>query len=169
MKQSEIGVLGSFDEFKLIGKQWMLVTAGSKESFNTMTASWGGLGILWNKNVATIYIRPSRYTYNFIENCEHLTLSFLPEEHRAALMLCGRKSGRDCDKVTEAGLNPIELESGSITFSEAELVVECRKLFESKMCEDNFVDKSVFEQWYNPTDGEPHTIFILEIEKVYTR
>lgn len=167
MKESDISVLGAKDQFDLIGKQWMLVTAGTKESFNTMTASWGGLGILWNKNVATIYIRPSRYTHDFIEKSDKLTLSFYPEEYRKALQICGSKSGRDCDKVAEAGLTPVELEDGAVTFREARMTLVCRKLFRTEMEEDNFVDKGIFGQWYsNPEEGGAHTIYILEIEKV---
>lgn len=167
MKETDISALSSLDEFKLIGRDWMLITAGTSDSFNTMTASWGGLGILWNKNVATVYVRPSRYTHDFIEKSDRLTLSFFPENCRVALQVCGSRSGRDCDKVAEAGLHPVALESGAMTFSEARLVLDCRKLFKTEMTEENFCDAKVFSQWYNADDGAPHTIYILEIEKVY--
>ena len=85
--------------FSMIGDQWMLVTAGTAETCNTMTASWGGLGILWNKPVATAYIRPQRYTKQFMDENEYFTLSFFGEEYRQQLALCGSKSGRDVDKV----------------------------------------------------------------------
>ena len=167
MKETDISAVGALDEFKLIGRDWMLVTAGTGESFNTMTASWGGLGILWNKNVATIYVRPSRYTHDFIEREDRLTLSFYPEECRKALQICGSRSGRDCDKVAEAGLSPVELPGGAVTFAQARLTLECRKLFKTEMSEENFADKDIFHQWYNPEEGAPHTIYILEIEKVW--
>ena len=167
MKESAISALSTLDEFKLIGQDWMLITAGTINSFNTMTASWGGLGVLWNKNVATIYVRPSRYTHEFIEKNDRLTLSFFPESCRPALQVCGSRSGRDCDKVAQAGLHQLELPSGAITFSEARLVLECRKLFKTEMEEENFCDKDIFEKWYSVDEGAPHTIYILEIEKVY--
>ena len=82
----------SFKPFELISKDWMLITSGDAQGFNTMTASWGGLGVLWHKNVATVYIRPQRYTYEFVEKNDLLTLSFFGEEYRSALTLCGSKS-----------------------------------------------------------------------------
>lgn len=169
MKETTIETIAEENVFDLVGKQWMLITAGTKDSFNTMTASWGGLGILWNKNVATIYVRPSRYTHDFIENNGTLTLSFFPEECRKALQICGSRSGRDCDKVAEAGLTPVELEGGDMTFAEARLVLQCRKLFKTEMSEDNFIDKETFGKWYGADEGAPHTIYILEIEKVFSK
>ena len=91
---------------KLIGKDWALITAGDESGYNTMTASWGGLGQLWNKDVCFIFIRPQRYTYEFIEKNELFTMSFYPEEYRKALSFCGTKSGRDYDKAKETGLTP---------------------------------------------------------------
>src|SRR5574344_709569 len=91
--------------FDTIGKEWMLVCAGNKEKFNMMTASWGCLGWLWNKPVAVVFIRPERYTYGFVEDNARVTLSFFGQECRKALQICGTKSGRDCDKVAEAGLH----------------------------------------------------------------
>ena len=89
--------------FEAIGKEWMLVTAGTKEKFNTMTASWGGIGWLWNKPVAFVFIRPERYTYEFVEKNDYLTLSFLGEENKKIHAVCGSKSGRNTDKVKETG------------------------------------------------------------------
>ena len=100
----------SFNPFDKIGKQWMLLTGGDKDSFNTMTASWGQLGVLWNKNVLTCYIRPNRYTYDFVEKGECFTASFYGEEYRSALSFCGSHSGRDCDKAKETGLTPAEVD-----------------------------------------------------------
>src|SRR5699024_11934868 len=85
--------------FSLIGDRWMLITAGTREKCNTMTASWGGLGVLWGKPVATVYIRPQRYTMEFVEGSEFFTLAFFGEAYRKALALCGSKSGREIDKV----------------------------------------------------------------------
>lgn len=169
MKKSDIAVLGQENPFELIGRQWMLITAGDKTSFNTMTASWGGVGVLWNKNVATIYVRPSRYTHEFLMKSDRVTLSFFPESNRNALKICGSKSGRNCDKVAEAGLTPVALESGAVTFAQARLVLDCRKLYVTSMKEEDFTDKSVFSQWYgSPAEGGLHTVCILEIAAVYS-
>ena len=89
--------------FEVIGKEWMLVTAGNKDHFNTMTASWGGIGFLWNKPVVYVFIRPERYTREFVDAKGAFTLSFLGEEHKTAHKICGAKSGRDIDKVAATG------------------------------------------------------------------
>ena len=107
--------------FEAIGKEWMLVTAGTKEKFNTMTASWGGVGIMWGKSVATAYIRPQRYTKEFVDAQETFTLSFYDETYRKALSICGSKSGRDCEKEKEAGLTPYYVD-GTTAFEEANMI-----------------------------------------------
>lgn len=165
MKEIDSSILGQENPFELIGEQWMLITAGDKDSFNTMTASWGGLGWLWNKPVAFIFVRPERYTHDFLEKSDKVTLSFYPESCRKALQLCGTKSGRDCDKVKEAGLVPVELESGAMTFEQARLTLDCSKLFKSDMKEAEFEDKDVFNKWYG-TAGL-HSVYVLEIKKIW--
>lgn len=129
--------------FKLIGSDWMLITAGTPESFNTMTASWGWMGIMWNKPVAISVIRPQRYTYEFIEKSENYTLTFFPEEYRSALNLCGTKSGRDVDKVKETGLTPAVTDSGAVYFEEARIVLACRKLYHQDIDPKNFADPEI--------------------------
>ena len=167
MKKTNYEILGKEDALNLIGKQWMLVTAGTSEKFNTMTASWGGLGWLWNKPVAFVFIRPERYTHGFIEASDCMTLSFYGEEYREALKICGTKSGRDIDKVAATGLTPEELESGNMTFGEARLTLDCCKLFKTSMQEANFIDKKLMEKWYG-AHGGLHDVYVVEIENVYT-
>ena len=121
MNKVDLSNLVKEDVFKLIGSDWMLVCAGKKEGFNMMTASWGGLGWLWNKPVAFIFVRPERYTHEFIEAEERLSLSFFTEAQREALKFCGSKSGRDFDKCRETGLSAVELESGTVTFASTKL------------------------------------------------
>lgn len=168
MVQIDLEKLGKENAFDLIGKQWMLVTAGNmSEGFNTMTASWGGLGWLWNKPVAFVFIRPERYTHQFIEMSERMTLSFYNEQYRPALQLCGTKSGRDIDKVSAAGLTPVELESGAISFAEARLTLDCKKLFKTSMQEQNFIDKDILSHWYGTAHGNLHDVYVVEIERIY--
>lgn len=148
--------------FKLLDKDWMLVTAKSGDKVNTMTASWGGLGILWNKPVAFIFIRPQRYTYEFIEKSERLSISFFTEDYRPALKICGAKSGRNCNKIEEAGLNLLSLPSGTPGFKEARLVMDCRKLFFTDLGEGTFLEQSIPTSVYPTNDF--HRLYIAEIE-----
>ena len=105
MKFQEIKVEDlNLNPFQLIGKDWMLITAGTKEQVNTMTASWGGMGVFWGKNVMTAYIRPQRYTKEFVDANDTFSISFFGEEYRKMLAYCGKVSGRDEDKIAKAGL-----------------------------------------------------------------
>lgn len=99
--------------FSLIGDRWMLITAGTAERCNTMTASWGGLGVLWGARRPPIYLRPQRYTKEFVDREEYFTLAFFGEEQRKALTLCGSKSGREVDKVKECGFTVAQAECGA--------------------------------------------------------
>ncbi|MDD6279252.1 MAG: flavin reductase [Ruminococcus sp.] len=157
----------SINPFNLIGKQWMLLTGGNMENFNTMTASWGQLGVLWNKNVLTCYIRPNRYTYEFVENGDFFTASFFGEEYREALKFCGAHSGRDCDKAKEAGITPAEFD-GSVGFEEAQLVLVCKKLYSGGIREDAFLtDDGLYAKFYG---SDPlHKAYIAEITAAYIR
>lgn len=148
--------------FRLISKEWMLVTAGNCEKFNTMTASWGGTGFLWNKPVVFIFIRPERYTYEFIENNPCFTLSFLGEANKAIHKVCGSKSGRDTDKISETGLQPYPTENGNILFRQARIGIECKKLYTTVVEKDQLVDPEIFDKWYGDQGGL-HKMYIAEI------
>ena len=154
---------------QLIGKQWMLITAGSPESFNCMTASWGGLGFLWNRPVAFLFVRPNRHTVNFIEAQEKLTLSFMPEKYRQDLVFCGRNSGRDVDKMAATQLSPLPLPSGCVAMADADIVLECRKMYKTDMQQADFLDwAEVSPAFYE--EGNPlHTLYICEISSALVR
>lgn len=154
---------------EVIGKEWMLVTAGDREHFNTMTASWGGIGFLWNKPVVFVFIRPERYTFEFIEKNEYFTLSFLGEENKAIHKICGSKSGREVDKVKETGLTPIVTEKGNILFKQGRLSLECRKLYTTKLKEREFLDPTVYKQWYGGGHGELHHVYVAEITSAWVK
>lgn len=149
--------------FKTIGKEWMLVSAGDEKKMNTMTASWGGIGILWNKNVVFSFIRQSRYTLEFIDANEYFTLSFFGGKMMKELTFCGRNSGRDVDKLSETGLTPV-FDENAPYFEQAELVLICRKLYRQTMNEESFIDKSIAEKNYS--DNDWHELFVGEIVKV---
>lgn len=153
----------NFNPFTKIGTEWMLITAGDEKKFNTMTASWGGMGIMWNRNVVTVYIRPQRYTKEFVDANELFTVSFYGKEYRNALNICGTKSGRDCDKAAEAGLTPCFFD-GSTAFEEANMVFVCRKLYADLMPAENFLDKEIDQKCYPKKDY--HTMYVAEIVRV---
>ena len=152
------------NSFQMIDKQWMLVTAGNPESANTMTASWGGLGILWRKPVSFAFIRPTRYTYEFTEREEYYSLCFFSEEYRDALKLCGTVSGRDRDKIAEAGLT-LRYDAEAPYFDEAETVMICRKMAAQDIDPAGFIDPAV-EDCYN---NDYHRVYTGEITKVLRR
>ncbi len=149
--------------FKLIGDNWALVTGGSKESFNTMTISWGGVGIMWGKPCAFTFIRPQRYTFGFMEQGDYYTMSFFDEKYRDALKFCGSKSGRDFDKVKETGLTPAFNESGAVYFEEAKLVLVCKKMYAQSLGEEFITDSDSVKKWYN---NDYHKMYVSEIVKV---
>lgn len=156
-----------FNPFTKIGKEWMLITAGDEKKHNTMTASWGGVGIMWGKQVVTAYIRPQRYTKEFVDAEGLFTLSFYSEKYRNALNICGSKSGRDCDKEKEAGLTPMYVD-GTTAFEEADMVLVCRKLYRQEMAPEYFTqDDGLDETWYPNKDY--HVMYMAEIVKVLVK
>lgn len=148
--------------FEMIGKDWMLITAGDKESYNTMTASWGGLGVLWNKNVVFAFVRPQRYTIEFMNNSEYFSLSFYSEKYRNALAYCGKYSGRDVDKAKECNLTANFSEDAPY-FEQADTVIICKKLYVQQMNEESIIDESIKS---NYEAGDYHHVFVGEIVKV---
>lgn len=150
--------------FTAVGDDWMLITAQNGEGkINTMTASWGGFGILWGRPVCVCVIRPQRHTLSFVNDAEGLTLTFLKDGCREALKLCGTKSGKDGDKITEAGLHPV-IDGGYAYFEEARMVVFGKKLYVGEFKEENFLDRSIIDSKYPLRDY--HKVFICEITKV---
>lgn len=135
--------------FHLIGKQWMLVTAGNKENFNTMTAAWGAFGFLWNLPVTHIYVRPQRYTYDFMEKNDYYTLCFFDKSHKNILTYCGSHTGKEYDKVKETGLVPLETSLDNVYFDQARLVIECKKIYYDDINPKHFVDRLIQRNYPN--------------------
>lgn len=150
--------------FDMIGKQWMLVGAAKDGKVNVMTASWGGLGVMWGKNVAFVFIRQTRYTKEFVDNGDTFSLSFFGDDQRKMLNYMGTVSGRDADKVSECGLHVLSLEENAPVFEEAELTLVCRKMFAQEMAKESFVDKEALAKWYG--DENYHTMYVAEIVDV---
>lgn len=149
-----------FNPFELIGDKWMLITAGNEDKFNTMTASWGGLGVLFNEPVVFSFIRPQRYTFEFVENNEYFSISFYDEKYKDKLTFCGTKSGRDVDKVKEISFTPIFNEEAPY-FKEAKLVFICQKIYGQFLDPDGFIDQSL-EKNYN---NDYHKLYVGKIVK----
>ena len=159
---------GSIKEnaFKLIGTEWMLVTAGSMKSFNTMTAAWGNFGFLWKRNVCFAFIRPGRYTYEFMEKEKLFTLSFFEEKYKSALEFCGSHSGRDTDKIKKTGLTPFQSPEGGVSFKEAKLIIECKKIYFQDIAPANFLDPSIAD---NYPARDYHRMYVGEILHVLNK
>lgn len=166
MDFKEINLLEiSANPFQMIGKDWMLITAGDESGFNTMTASWGGFGVMWNKNVVTVVVRPQRFTLEFLEKNEFFTLSFFDGENKKALAYCGAHSGRDVDKAKETGLTPCFID-GTTTFEQAKLTFVCKKLYSQQLDAKLFIDEKLLENYPN---NDYHIAFTAEIVKSYVK
>lgn len=162
LKQIEANTL-TFNPFEKLSKQWALVSAGSLDKFNMMTVSWGAVGVIWGKPSATVYIRHSRYTKEFVDAGDTFVLTFLKDGHRDALNTLGSKSGRDMDKMQGSGLTPAVVDG--VTFDEAELVLVCRKRYVQDMPPENFLYQETLDKWYG--DKDYHTMYIGEIVAAY--
>ena len=152
--------------FKLIGSDWMLISASDGTTVNTMTASWGTAGILWNKPVCICFIRPQRYTYEIAERTDRLSFSILDDSYRRALQYCGSHSGRDGDKFAASGLTPAYAEDGTPYVAESRMVLLCRKLYADDLREGCFLDPSLLAN-YKAKDY--HRFYVCEIEKILVR
>ncbi len=170
MREIEVKEL-QLNPMTLIAKEWMLITAGTEErGYNTMTASWGHLGSIWGhgggKPTSVVYVRPQRYTKQFVDREDIYTLCFFPAEYKTHLGYLGSHSGRDEDKVAKVGLTPV-FGDGYTYFEEASLVLVCKKLYRAPILEEGFLDKEVLEDCYPERDF--HDLYIGEIVKVLAK
>ena len=152
---------------QLIGSDWMLITAGDKNEYNTMTAAWGGIGFLWNVPVVFIFVRPQRFTYEFTEKNPAFTLSFFDKKYKKTLSYCGTKSGRDVDKVKETGLKIIETEDENIAFEQASIIIESTKLYFDDIKKANFIIPEIDAKIY-PTE-DYHRMYIGRIDHIFKK
>lgn len=149
--------------FELMDKGTPLLTAGTKEAFNTMTVSWGSLGTLWTVPACTVYVRPQRYTHQFMESSDYYTLSFFSAEYKEQMALCGSKSGRDIDKVKACGFTPAFTEEGAPYFEEAEMVLVCKKMSSQDFDPAGFKEQRVRDKY---TAGDFHTMYFGQVLRV---
>ena len=149
--------------FERFNTDWAVVTAGPIERFNGMTISWGSMGTIWNKPIVTVYVRPDRYTWEFLKENDTFTVSFYPESCRGALVKMGRLSGRDCDKPWEAGLTPKDL-GGCVTFAEASQTLVCKKIYMNQLSYDAVPEyaKQIYQNGI-----EPHYLIMGEVTEIF--
>ncbi|NCB92924.1 MAG: flavin reductase family protein [Clostridia bacterium] len=153
--------------FEKIGSEWMLITGEKDGKVNTMTASWGGVGVLWGKNVATVYIRPQRYTKEFVDENDTFTISFFDGNHMKELGYLGKTSGRQVpDKIDQSGLH-VEMAGGHASFEEASQVLVCKKLYSDTIKPENFYNNEEDTKWYPEKDY--HVMYIAEIVEAYQK
>ncbi|MBU5470393.1 flavin reductase [Falcatimonas sp. MSJ-15] len=156
-----------FNPFTKIGKDWMLITAGDEKKANTMTASWGGVGVLWGKNVVYIFVRESRYTKEFIDNGDSFSLTFFDKNFsKSGLKYLGAVSGRDEDKIKNANMS-VDYYDDVPYIDEGNVVFICKKLSETKIEKEQFIDSDIDEKWYK--DGNYHTMYVGEITQILAR
>lgn len=149
--------------FTKIGKEWMLIGTSQGEKSNAMTASWGGLGIMWGKEVAFVFIRESRYTKKLVDNGDSLSLSFFDESYKKMLGYMGQASGKNEDKIKTANLHMLP-EYKVPVFEEASMTMICKKLYAQPMSEEFFTDRECVSRWYG--DNDYHTMYVVEIESI---
>ena len=147
---------------KAISDEWMLISAGDKNGYNMMTASWGFMGEMWGSDSVIAMVRPQRYTMEFIDKSDYFTLSFYGD-NRDIHKICGSKSGRDVDKTALTGLTPI-ISDNTVYFDEARLVLICKKQYVGKLSEKSFTDTAPIDKWYPEKDY--HNMIIGKIHKV---
>jgi flavin reductase (DIM6/NTAB) family NADH-FMN oxidoreductase RutF len=152
MERSPIKINNLAFDHSIISKRWLLLTAGefAPGKFNSMTISWGSVGEIWNKPFFQVVVRPQRYTREFMESSDCFTLCVFPEASKPALSLLGSKSGRDCDKIKLSGLTPIaSTQVASPGYDEAELIIECRKMYWQDIDPAHFLDSSIEANYAN--------------------
>lgn len=159
-REIDILSLEESNAFKLIGKDWMLITAGNEKNLNTMTASWGMLGVLWQKNVSCIFVRPQRYTLSFLENSDYYSLCFFSDKYKKILSYCGTHSGKDIDKISKTGLS-VDYDKAPY-FKEAKLVLICKKIYTDYIDPSGFKDAAIHSEYENK---DYHKVFVGEITK----
>ncbi len=150
--------------FTTIGEEWFLLTSGSLEDYNTMTCSWGAMGVIWNEPSLTAYVRTSRHTFSYLEKNKIFTVSLFPEQYRKALAFCGSHSGKEFDKAKETGLIPAAIDGG-VTFEQAKLAFVCEKVYSQLMEESAFADQENLRKFYSA--DAMHELYIGRILAVY--
>lgn len=162
LKQINISELNN-NVFELISKDWGILAVQTGDKANGMTVSWLQMGHLWNKNVITVYVRPQRFTYPFINDEDTFSLAFFDEKYRKELSYLGSKSGRDFDKLAQCGMTSSVVDNTPV-INEAKLVFVCKKLYVHDLKEEEFLNKDIDKKEYAKKDY--HRVYVGEITSV---
>lgn len=155
--------------FAVFRRQPPLLTAGNREKCNTMTIGWCQLGTLWSIPICTVYVRPERYTYQFMEESGYFTVSVLPEEAKRITAYCGARSGRDTDKIRDCGLTIRYGAEDAPFFAESEWVLVCEKIYVQDLSPEHMVESGPIAKYYDPAHGGWHRSYIGRVAEVYRR
>ncbi|MDR1615267.1 MAG: flavin reductase family protein [Campylobacteraceae bacterium] len=165
----EKNIITDFDSspIRKISQEWIALSSGTKDEYNTMTASWGALGYLWERSIAIVYVRPTRHTYDLMEKQDCFTLTFFDKSLKAKVhKIFGNKSGRNIDKAKEAAVTPIYFDENIIGFEEAKETIVCKKIYFGDFNPNNFLDKEI-NNFYPAKDY--HRVYIGEIKRFYKK
>lgn len=143
-------------------KDGCLLTSGSINDFNTMTIGWGMIGTIWRKKTFIVYVKPTRYTYNYMENNDYFTVTFFKEKYKEEMVYLGTKSGRDTNKVKDVNFHPLEIDNG-VTFKEAYCTILCKKYYYTDIDKNNIPEEAV-DRYYK--DNSLHRVYYGEIIKI---
>lgn len=155
--------------FTKLAEEWMIITSGNQEKVNGMTASWGGLGVLWGQNTAFIFVRENRYTKEFIDNGEYFSCSFFDKKFKNDLKYFGVVSGRVEDKFKTAGLN-VNFRDNIPFVDEGNFIVLCKKMAAVPITETHFLNPELKEKWYSgKEENNFHTMYVGEIVEILAR
>lgn len=156
-----------FNVFDKLDKEWALLSVGNLEENNMMTISWGSMGVLWNKKIVTVFVRPTRHTDQLMVDNEYFSLLFFNPNDKKILSFCGSKSGRDVNKAKHLNLTPFILDN-AICFEEAEMIITCKKIYTDSLKSENFLDKNDLKH-YKEELKDYHNIYIGEIVSIYSK
>ena len=151
--------------FEAFHNDWALLTSGNYSHHNSMTISWGEMGTLWNKPVVTVYVKPVRYTHDFMESSDYFVVSFFSKEYQKALSIMGSKSGRDMNKDEVSGLTPVEYKDVTI-YKEAKTTLICKKIYQNDLDISNIPEFALNQHYLKE---KPHTMYIGEVIEVLTK
>ena len=152
---------------RIFADEWFELAAGKEGDMNLMTIAWGSLGELWGRPVVTVYVSTSRYTNEFMAKNDYFTLTHFPASMREKLQYLGTASGRDEDKVKGAGLTTEFTDLGNPIFAEADLAIECKKVYADQFKADLMPLER--RQWHEETGTGIHVMYIGEIVNVWKK
>lgn len=152
--------------FKVMENDWFLLTAGDLKNYNTMTCGWGAWGVLWRMPVVFVFVRPTRYTFEFMNRSHYFTVCFFAKRYRRLLEYCGTHSGREVDKARETGLVPLATPRGAVAFEQSRLILECRRIYQDDLDPVKFFEPSLKS---NYPAHDYHRMYVGRVEEAWEK